>query len=139
MNILFFYFSGQGLSVLPFPYYGGMPWGMYPGLVQQQQQQSQQNGGSGSNTPGPNGRRPGSPSSGATTNGTVTPGPPELQNGGPATNGGQVPIAGVTHTPMSFFPAAAHYIHNGPNPLRGPTPPQGAAALHLGKVSHKIK
>ena len=107
--LFYFYFSGQaGLSVLPFPYAypgGGVPWGaMYPGLVQQQQSQ---NGGSGSTTPGPGGgRRPGSPSSGTTTNGTVTPGPPELQNGG-LTNG-TATAAGVP--PIHLFPAGAAYI-----------------------------
>ena len=107
-----------------------MPWGVNYGLIQQQQQQSQQNGagGSGSTTPGPNGRRPGSPSSGATTNGTVTPGPPELQNGGlPATNGATP--AGVP--PIHLFPAAATYIDPSGAFLRGPTPPQGAAGLRL--------
>ena len=86
-------------------------------------------GGSGSTTPGPNGRRPGSPSSGATTNGTVTPGPPELQNGGlPATNGATP--AGVP--PIHLFPAAATYIDPASGAfLRGPTPPQGAAGLRL--------
>ena len=112
MVVLFYFyfiFSGQaGLSVLPFPYAypgGGVPWGaMYPGLVQQQQSQ---NGGSGSTTPGPGGgRRPGSPSSGTTTNGTVTPGPPELQNGG-LTNG-TAAAAGVP--PIHLFPAGAAYI-----------------------------
>ena len=113
-----------------------MPWGVNYGLIQQQQQQQQQQqsqqngaGGSGSTTPGPNGRRPGSPSSGATTNGTVTPGPPELQNGGlPATNGATP--AGVP--PIHLFPAAATYIDPASGAfLRGPTPPQGAAGLRL--------
>ena len=111
-----------------------MPWGVNYGLIQQQQQQQQQSqqngaGGSGSTTPGPNGRRPGSPSSGATTNGTVTPGPPELQNGGlPATNGATP--TGVP--PIHLFPAAATYIDPASGAfLRGPTPPQGAAGLRL--------
>ena len=111
-----------------------MPWGVNYGLIQQQQQQQQQSqqngaGGSGSTTPGPNGRRPGSPSSGATTNGTVTPGPPELQNGGfPATNGATP--AGVP--PIHLFPAAAHTYAIDPASgafLRtGATPPQGGPA-----------
>ena len=104
---------------------------MYPGLFQQQQQQQHQNGAqSGSTTPittNGNARRPGSPGSsgGANTNGTVTPGPPELTNGqvapASATNG-QVP-------PIQLFPAA--YIDPSGAFLRGAAPPHANAGLRL--------
>ena len=127
----FFLISGQGhagLSVLPFPYaYGaaGVPWGMYPGLFQQQQTQQQNGAQSGSTTPittNGNARRPGSPGSsgGANTNGTVTPGPPELTNGQVAPSAGQngqVP-------PIQLFPAA--YIDPSGAFLRGAAPPPNA-------------
>ena len=131
-NKNFEFVSGQ---VLPFPYaYGGVPWGMYPGLFQQQQQQQHQNGAqSGSTTPittNGNARRPGSPGSsgGANTNGTVTPGPPELTNGqvapasAAAAANGQVP-------PIQLFPAA--YIDPSGAFLRGAAPPHANAGLRL--------
>lgn len=102
---------------------------MYPGLFQQQQAASgqQQNGTqSGSTTPvtsnGTN-RRPGSPGSngGTNTNGTVTPGPPELQNGGPPPPG------------IQLFPAAYIDPSSGAAFLRGGHPhnPGQAAGLRL--------
>ena len=102
---------------------------MYPGLFQQQQAQQQQNGAqSGSTTPitqNGNARRPGSPGSsgGANTNGTVTPGPPELTNGqvAPASAAnGQVP-------PIQLFPAA--YIDPSGAFMRGVNPPNAGLRL----------
>ena len=100
---------------------------MYPGLFQQQQNGTQ----SGSTTPvtsvngtvQPGGRRPGSPgSSGGNTNGTVTPGPPELQNGGLT----QVPVSTANGMQPMLFPTA--YI----DPVSGASFVRGAAHPHPG-------
>ena len=135
---LFLYFSGNP-TILPFPYSAypgatGLPWGMYPNGLFQQQNGTQ----SGSTTPvtSVNGtvqpagaRRPGSPgSSGGNTNGTVTPGPPELQNGSLT-----VPVSTANGMQPMLFPTA--YI----DPVSGavvrgaahPHPGAGAGALRL--------
>jgi len=123
-------------TILPFPYSAypggaGLPWGMYPNGLFQQQNGTQ----SGSTTPvtsvngtvQPGGRRPGSPgSSGGNTNGTVTPGPPELQNGGLG-----VPVSTANGMQPMLFPTA--YI----DPVTGQVvrgaahPGAGAGALRL--------
>ena len=132
---IFFYLSGNP-TILPFPYSAypggaGLPWGMYPNGLFQQQNGTQ----SGSTTPvtsvngtvQPGGRRPGSPgSSGGNTNGTVTPGPPELQNGGLG-----VPVSTANGMQPMLFPTA--YI----DPVTGQVvrgaahPGAGAGALRL--------
>ena len=104
---------------------------MYPNGLFQQQNGTQ----SGSTTPvtsvngtvQPGGRRPGSPgSSGGNTNGTVTPGPPELQNGGLG-----VPVSTANGMQPMLFPTA--YI----DPVTGQVvrgaahPGAGAGALRL--------
>ena len=109
---------------------------MYPGLFQQQQNGTQ----SGSTTPvtsvngtvQPAGRRPGSPgSSGGNTNGTVTPGPPELQNGGlPA----GLPVSTANGMQPMLFPTAYIDPVSGASFVRGaahPHPGAGAGALRL--------
>ena len=136
----FFHFAGNP-TILPFPYSAypgaaGVPWGMYPGLFQQQQNGTQ----SGSTTPvtsvngtvQPAGRRPGSPgSSGGNTNGTVTPGPPELQNGGlPA----GLPVSTANGMQPMLFPTAYIDPVSGASFVRGaahPHPGAGAGALRL--------
>ena len=134
------FFAGNP-TILPFPYSAypgaaatGVPWGMYPGLFQQQQNGTQ----SGSTTPvtsvngtvQPGGRRPGSPgSSGGNTNGTVTPGPPELQNGGLP-----VPVSTANGMQPMLFPTAYIDPVSGASFVRGaahPHPGAGAGALRL--------
>lgn len=96
---------------------------MYPGLFQQQQQNG--TGQSGSTTPvTSNGtRRPGSPGS----NGTGTPGPPELQNGvAVSAANGMPPQHGI-----QLFPAAYIDPSSGQTFLRGAAPTAAAAAAGL--------
>lgn len=94
---------------------------MYPGLFQQQQQNGTGQSGSTTPTVTSNGtRRPGSPGS----NGTVTPGPPELQNGVPAVSAAN----GMQQHGIQLFPAAYIDPSSGQTFLRGAAPNAAAAA-----------